>query len=50
MSDRPDTQRPASDVYTILLMLSTLLLAGSTIFLAIRSHQLFGAFNPFGGA
>jgi len=50
MSDRPDADRPPSDVYTILLMLSTILLAGSTIFLAMRSHQLFGSFNPFSGA
>jgi len=50
MSERPDVDRPPSDVYTILLILSTILLAGSTIFLAMRSNQLFGSFNPFEGA
>ncbi len=49
MSDRPTTP-PESDVYTVLLILATVLVAGATIFLAMRSQQLFGSWNPFSGA
>ena len=49
MSDRPGSQ-PENDIYTVLLMLATVLVAGATIFLAMRSQQLFGTWNPFSGA
>jgi len=49
MSDRPNGQAD-NDVYTVLVVLATVLAAGATIFLAIRSQELFGSWNPFGGA
>lgn len=49
MSDRPAAS-PENDVYTVLLMFATILVAGATIFLAIRSQDLFGTWNPFTGA
>lgn len=45
MSDRPDSS-PSSDIYTVLLILATVLVAGATLFLAMRSNQLFGTFSP----
>ncbi len=50
MSDGPDGGRPDHDVYTVLVILATALVAGATVFLCIRSQQLFGTWNPFGGA
>ena len=45
MSEQP-TDKPSSDVYTILLGLATLLVGASTLFLAVRSAALFGSWNP----
>jgi len=50
MSDRPGNTQTQSDIYTILLIFATLLVAGATVYLAIRSQQLFGSWNPFSGA
>jgi hypothetical protein len=50
MSEGPAPARPENNVYTVLLMLATVLVAGATIFLAARSQQLFGSWNPFSGA
>jgi len=50
MSDGPVEGKPENDVYTILLILATVLVAGATIYLVIRSQQLFGSWNPFSGA
>ena len=41
---------PPNDVYTVMLIMATVLLAGATIYLAARSHHLFGSWNPFTGA
>ena len=49
MSDRP-AERPGNDVYTLLTMLATVIVAAATVYLAIRSEQLFGSWNPFSGA
>lgn len=49
MSDRP-TERPGNDIYTLLTMLATVVVAAATIYLAIKSDQLFGSWNPFSGA
>jgi len=46
MSDRPTTP-PESDIYTVLIIFATVLVIGATIFLAMRSQQLFGSWNPF---
>ena len=45
MSDRPGS-KPSSDIYTILLILATVLVGGATLFLAMRSIALFGTWNP----
>lgn len=50
MSERPADGQPENNVYTVLLILATALVAGATVFLALRSQQLFGSWNPFGGA
>lgn len=49
MSEGP-ASKPQSDVYTILLIAATLLAATTTVFLCVRSQQLFGDWNPFSGA
>lgn len=49
MSDRPAGQ-PANDSYTLLVIIATVVVAGATVYLAVRSQQLFGTWNPFGGA
>lgn len=49
MSDRPNAA-PESDVYTVLAILATVLVAGATVYLAIRSQEHFGTWNPFTGA
>jgi hypothetical protein len=46
MSDRP-TSRPDHNVYTILLIIATVLVAGATVYLTVESAQLFGTWNPF---
>lgn len=48
MSDRPSG--PPNDIYTILLIVATVLVAGATVYLAMRNQQLFGTWNPFTGA
>lgn len=47
MSESPAGQKPENDVYTVLLILATVLTAGATVFLAMRSQVLFGSWNPF---
>lgn len=48
MSDGP-ASTPDSDVYTILLIIAAILVAAGTVFLVVRSQQLFGTWNPFTG-
>jgi hypothetical protein len=51
MSERPvNGGQPESNVYTVLLILATVFVAGATVFLAVRSQQLFGSWYPFSGA
>jgi hypothetical protein len=50
MSEQPSDQRPDNNIYTVLVILATILVAVATLFLAVRSEQLFGSWNPFGGA
>ena len=50
MSDRPTDAAPENDIYTVLVMLATILVAGATVYLAVRSQQLFGSWNPFATA
>lgn len=50
MSERPGGAGPPNDIYTILVIIATVLVAAATIFLSVRSYQLFGDWNPFSGA
>ncbi len=50
MSEGPAPGKAPNDVYTVLVILATVLVAGATFYLAIRSQQLFGSWNPFSGA
>jgi len=50
MSERPIDGSPDHNVYTVLVLLAALVVAGATVYLAIRSQQLFGSMNPFSGA
>jgi len=50
MSERPAGVQPEHNVYTVLLILATALVATATVYLAVRSQQCFGSWNPFGGA
>ena len=49
MSDRPAGATPENNVYTVLVILATVLVVGATIYLAMRNQHLFGAWNPFTG-
>jgi hypothetical protein len=46
MSDRPIGQ-PEHNVYTVLVVLATLITGGATVFLFLRSIELFGTWWPF---
>jgi len=50
MGNRPIDAKPRNNVYTVLLIIATVLVAGATVYLAMRSQQLFGNWNPFAGA
>jgi len=51
MTERPaEGGQPESNVYTVLLIVATVIVAGATLFLVVRSQQLFGSWNPFSGA
>jgi hypothetical protein len=50
MSERPAGGQPDNNIYTVLVILAAVLVAGATIFLVMRSQQLFGSWNPFSGA
>ncbi len=47
MSEKPEAGRPENNVYTVLVILATVLVAAATIYLGIRGQQLFGSWNPF---
>jgi hypothetical protein len=50
MSEGPVGGRPEADVYSVLLIVATAVMIAATIYLAARSSQLFGHWNPFSGA
>ncbi|MGD2109850.1 MAG: hypothetical protein PVI86_10705 [Phycisphaerae bacterium] len=50
MGERPAEAKPGNNIYTVLLIIATILVAGATVYLAARSQQLFGSWNPFAGA
>lgn len=47
MSDRPAGIQPENNIYTVLVMISAAIVIAGTVFLAVRSQQLFGTWNPF---
>lgn len=46
MSDRPIGQ-PEHNVYTVLVVLATLITGGAIVYLAMRSSAMFGTWWPF---
>ncbi len=50
MSERPTAGKPENNIYTVLLVVAAVFVVGSTLYLAVRSQQLFGSWNPFAGA
>lgn len=47
MSDGPSNGKPENNVYTLLMMITVVYMGAGTIFLAVRSQELFGTWNPF---
>ncbi len=47
MSEGPASGRPEHNIYTVLVIFATILVASATIYLGVRSHQLLGTWNPF---
>lgn len=47
MSDRPSLAQPEHNIYTVLVVLATLITGGGVVYLAIRTHALFGTWSPF---
>ena len=37
-----------NNIYTVLVIIATLFMCFGTVFLAVRSNQLFGTWLPFG--
>ncbi len=50
MAEGPGVGRADSNVYTILLIIATVVMIGATVYVGIRHQQLFGTLNPFTGA
>ena len=48
MSEGP-VSTPESDIYTIMLIVATIVIATGTIYLGARMQFLFGTWNPFTG-
>jgi len=46
MSERP-TEQPEDNIYTILLMIASVIVAAGTIYLIVRHQHHFGTWNPF---
>ncbi len=49
MSDGPRNYAD-DDVTTVLLIVATAMVIGATVFIAVKSQELFGSWNPFSGA
>jgi len=47
VSEGPAGVQPESDIYTVLLIIATLIVVASTVYLAVCSQSLFGTWNPF---
>ena len=44
----PRPTSPASDVYTLLLVVATVFVVAGTVLIAVRSQALFGSWLPLG--
>jgi len=49
MADRPSSSKPQNDIYTVMVIIASAVVLAGTIFLLVRSQQLFGNWNPFVG-
>lgn len=49
MSERPAGAKPENDIYTVLLIVATVMTLAATVFMGMRSDELFGSWNPFTG-
>ncbi len=49
MEPRGTPTKPDSDVYTALIVIATLFLMTATIFMWVRSQELYGSWLPLGG-
>lgn len=47
MADQSDYGPAPSNVFTLLVIIAAIVMIGATVFLAIRSNQLFGTYSPF---
>lgn len=47
MSETPAGGKPENNVYTVLAIIATVLVAAATVYLGIRGQELFGSWNPF---
>ena len=50
MSEPGPTSSPESDIYTVLMAIATAFVLFATVFMLVRSQQLFSHWLPFGGA
>jgi hypothetical protein len=46
MSERP-AGAPEHNIYTVMVVLATMITGGAVVFLAMRSAELFGSWMPF---
>lgn len=47
MTESQPAGTPDNNVYTVMVLTAAVLVLSATIFLAVRSQQLFGTWNPF---
>lgn len=47
MSEGPVEGNPEHNIYTMLLIIATVYVGAGTVFLAVKSQELFGSWNPF---
>ncbi len=47
MSEGSVEASPENNIYTLLLLIATVYVGTGTVFLAVKSQELFGSWNPF---
>lgn len=45
----PSSAQPGNDIYTILLAIANIFVVVATVFMSVRSQQIFGRWLPLGG-